>query len=102
MTDQLLQANLKAAELLGYDAVKVESDEGTSVHKYEINCDLPPFSIANPSDRDAVVQMLLDKGYTIIKYQDKFGVNRKSPSPTRTISSHKTYQDAVVAAVLAV
>ena len=105
MTNKLLQANLKAAELLEFRGIDWDVPTGKKksciVSPTQGENDWRPFSIANPSDRDAVVQML-GKKHGIIFYITKEQWAWDFDFPAAEASREPSYQDAVVAAVLAV
>lgn len=111
MTDKLLEANLKAAELLGKPSLmrvcqycKMNDGPVNHLDTECVGCGKKAdiqlmFSIANPSDRDAVVQML-GKEHCCIFY---FAENKWAYAAfEHTKGIYDTYQDAVIAAVLAV
>ena len=118
MDEQLLEANKIASEMLGCESVRVKG--GVCMHlvscspvmHYEdpTEC-LQAFSIENPSDRDAVVQMLGEKYGIFFEFYPASHTDRIEQTNGWRFDStmadyksgwHDAYQDAVVAAVLAV
>ncbi len=93
MSDKLLQANKKAAELLGHKLYYVE---GQSL-MLPVGGGLGTrFSIENPADRDAVVQALLkrDMGFQCVSGGYHFKIKNRG-----WFFVGKDYTDAVIAAV---
>lgn len=110
MADKLLAANKIAADMLAIGACPECRGSGEMFGGFGCDqCDGTgtAFSIANPADRDAVVQMLGEKFGISLEYyisSDGGGWYASTPNDGRKYCSpyFDSYQEAMIAAVLAV